>query len=476
MTENQHIQTNGRKVNSVKGPKQVEARKTAQAMAQKTRKAGMRERISYGLGGFGKNVAYGLVSSYTLYYYNTILGISASFVGVLLMAARIFDAFNDPFMGVVVAKTKSRYGRYKPWIFSGSVLNALVMFAMFSAPHTLSGGPLRIYVSITYFLCGITYTLADIPYWAIIPAVTREGPEREQLTLYARGFAGVGAALPMMITMTLVPIFGGGDSIEAYRRGFSVMAILIAIVYVLTTLVMLKNMPGENITEASSASVGELFASLFKNHYAMFVAAVIILFNAAIYMTTNMLVYIFQFDIGHEELYSLYMIISGVTQFAAMLGFYPLMRRKYSNRRIFFAACGLAAAGYALVTLMVPLKRMTFWLLILPGICISMANGLAYVQTTIFISEAVDYGERQTGRRDNAVVSSLQTLMVKLSSAFAVFIAGIGIDLCHIDKTLEIQADASVRNLRILFSVPELVLIVAAFLIFRKGKLGEEHK
>ena len=127
-------------------------------------------RFTYGLGGLGKNLAYGLVASYTLYYYNNVLRISATFVGTMLMAARIFDAFNDPFMGVVVAKTRSPYGRYKPWILTGALLNALVMYAMFAVPASLAGPGLKVYVTITYFLCGITYTLSDIPYWSIVPA------------------------------------------------------------------------------------------------------------------------------------------------------------------------------------------------------------------------------------------------------------------------------------------------------------------
>ena len=106
-------------------------------------------KASYALGGLGKNIAYGLVASYTLYYYNTILGISASFVGTLLMAARIFDAFNDPIMGVVVAKTRSPWGRYKPWILTGAVLNALVMYAMFAVPEALSAGGEKVYITVT---------------------------------------------------------------------------------------------------------------------------------------------------------------------------------------------------------------------------------------------------------------------------------------------------------------------------------------
>ena len=114
---------------------------------EETRPITKTETISYAIGGFGKNLAYGLVSTYTLYYYNAVLGISAAFVGVLLMAARIFDAFNDPLMGVIVAKTKSRYGKYRPWIFTGALTNAFVLFAMFSVPQSIQGDGLKVFVT-----------------------------------------------------------------------------------------------------------------------------------------------------------------------------------------------------------------------------------------------------------------------------------------------------------------------------------------
>ena len=86
-----------------------------------------RTKIAYGVGAVGKDMVYMLVASYILYYYNSVLGVSSVFIGTVLMAARVFDAFNDPIMGIVVAKTRSRWGRFRPWIFSGTVLNAVVL-------------------------------------------------------------------------------------------------------------------------------------------------------------------------------------------------------------------------------------------------------------------------------------------------------------------------------------------------------------
>lgn len=442
-----------------------------------------KETISYAIGGFGKNLAYGLVSTYTLYYYNAVLGISAAFVGVLLMAARIFDAFNDPLMGVIVAKTKSRYGKYRPWIFTGALTNALVLFAMFSVPQSIQGDGLKVFVTITYFLCGITYTLGDIPYWSIIPAATKAGRQREDLTLYARTFSGIGAALPMIIGMALVVWLGAlgssgsaSDTGSGERLGFSLLALIIAIIYVISTIITLKNLPAErqvvtgNAAASSDPTVRNLLTSLVRNSHAMWIATVIILFNTSIYMMTNLAVYLFQYDIGDYSQYTVFMSISGVTQFAAMVILYPLLRKKHSNRWIFIFGCCAGIIGFAILLPLIGVRSLMLWHMVLPAISISFANGIAYVLTTVFVAGAVDYGERQNGRRDESVVSSLQTLMVKMSSAFAVLIAGIGLDLVSLSETAAVQSAASILGLRILFIVPPMILMALATLIFVKHK------
>ena len=90
-------------------------------------KLSKKETISYGLGAVGKDMVYMLSASYVLYYYQDILGVSAFAMGVILMATRIFDAFNDPVMGVIVAKTRTRWGRFRPWLLIGTCLNAVVL-------------------------------------------------------------------------------------------------------------------------------------------------------------------------------------------------------------------------------------------------------------------------------------------------------------------------------------------------------------
>ena len=170
-----------------------------------------KQKAAFGIGAVGKDMVYALSASYVMYYYQDVLGLPSTFVGLILMIARVFDAFNDPFMGVLVAKTRTRWGRFRPWIFSGTVLNAVVLYALFAAP-VLEGAGMMVYFSVIYILWGVTYTMMDIPYWSMIPAVTRTPADRENLSVVGRTCAGVGSALIAMFTMLLVGALGGQNS------------------------------------------------------------------------------------------------------------------------------------------------------------------------------------------------------------------------------------------------------------------------
>lgn len=176
----------------------------------------VKEKASYGLGAVGKDMVYMLSASYILYYYQDILGVSAIAMGVILMAARVFDAFNDPIMGVIVAKTRTKWGKFRPWLLIGTILNAFVLYFMFSAPPALDGAGLVAYAAITYILWGVTYTMMDIPFWSMIPAFTEGGKEREGLSTLGRSCAGAGSAIVTVITMKCVYALGAGDE----RNGF----------------------------------------------------------------------------------------------------------------------------------------------------------------------------------------------------------------------------------------------------------------
>lgn len=201
------------------------------------------QKIAYGLGAVGKDMVYMLSASYVLYYFQDLLGVNAIAMGVILLVARIFDAFNDPIMGVIVAKTKTRWGKFRPWLLIGTLTNAVVLFLMFAAPPKLDASGLVAYAAISYILWGVTYTMMDIPYWSMIPAFTKGGKEREGLTTLARTCAGVGSSIIIVVTMMIVPALGrmfagenaGAQMIEIV--GFKYFAFGVAVLFVIFTII-----------------------------------------------------------------------------------------------------------------------------------------------------------------------------------------------------------------------------------------------
>jgi len=214
-------------------------------------KLSLKEKISYGLGAVGKDMVYMLSASYILYYYQDILGVSAIAMGVILMAARVFDAFNDPIMGVIVAKTRTRFGKFRPWLLAGTVLNAIILYFMFAAPPALNGSGLVAYAAATYILWGVTYTMMDIPFWSMIPAFTYGGKEREGLSTLARSCAGVGSALITIITMASVAWLGQGNE----RTGFKLFALIIAVLFVVFTTIACVTIKEKSTVDVDSPSV-----------------------------------------------------------------------------------------------------------------------------------------------------------------------------------------------------------------------------
>ena len=245
---------------------------------------------AYGLGAVGKDLVYALSSAYVMYYYNQILGISAGFVGLILMIARVFDAVNDPFMGIIVHETRSKYGKFRPWILSGSVLNAFVLYALFAVPKRLSGSGLGMYFAVIYILWGVTYTMMDIPFWSLIPAVTTEPKDRESMSVVGRTCAGVGNALVTVFAMRSVQLIGGGIDKASERTGFAWVALIIAAVFVIAETVLffaIKEPPVEKEKETETTTVKEMFRTLFKNDQAMIVVLTIVLINTPLRWVTS---------------------------------------------------------------------------------------------------------------------------------------------------------------------------------------------
>ena len=439
-------------------------------------KFGRKQKIAYGLGAIGKDMVYALSAGYVMYYYQDILGLSATFVGAVLMAARFFDAANDPFMGVLVAKTNSKWGKFRPWLFSGTLLNAFVLYALFAAPN-LQGTGLMVYFTVVYLLWGVTYTMMDIPYWSMIPAVTEMPKERESLSVIGRTCAGVGNALITIGTMMSVKMLGSGNE----RTGFMWFALIVSVIFLVTEVILCRSVEEKKVEEKmETTSVKEMFASLFHNDQAMVTVITIVLINGALYITSNLIIYFFKYDFSlsladptkWQETYTLFSTVGGGSQILGMMLLYPLLRKFLGNSQIFKLCLCTAILGYAiLLAACLSGNAGNLVLLLVPGILVFLSNGILTVLTTVFLTSSVDYGELKTGHREESVIFSMQTFVVKAASGFAVFLTGIGIDLIGLvrsasDNEIIVQSASTLNGLRLLMTVIPIIGLIIAFVVF----------
>ena len=244
-------------------------------------------------------------------------------------------------MGVLVAKTRTRWGRFRPWILSGTVLNAVVLYALFAAP-VLEGADMMVYFSVIYILWGVTYTMMDIPYWSMIPAVTRTPADRENLSVVGRTCAGVGSALIAMFTMLLVGALGG----DSERTGFRWVALLVAVIFVVTEAICCASVKETGSAEIKTATVGEMFKALFSNDQALVVVGSIVLINSALYLTSNFIIYFFKYDFGGtgwKASYTLFSTIGGAAQILGMMVLYPVLRKKAQQHCRIYGKSGVGA-------------------------------------------------------------------------------------------------------------------------------------
>ena len=403
---------------------------------EETRSLTGREKFGYSLGAVAKDMVYMLSASYVLYYFQDIMGVSAVAMGIILLVARIFDAFNDPIMGIIVAKTKTKIGKFRPWLLIGTLTNAVILVLMFSCPVNLSPAGLIAYAAVFYILWGVTYTMMDIPYWSMIPAFTKGGKEREGLTTLARSCAGVGSAIITIITMMSVyalgRVFSGGDAASVERVGFQWFAIIVAAIFVVFIIITCVSVKERSTVDMKTATVGQMFKALIQNDQAVAVVIAIVVVNFSIYITSNLVIYFFKYDFGGTGWYNSYTLFNtfgGAIQVLSMMIFYPLLRKWFNSIKIYFIAMIMCIVGYASLLTIASTAMSNVYILFIPAFFIFAANGMLSVLTTVFLANTVDYGELKNHRRDESVIFSMQTFVVKLASGLSALVASVAIQI-----------------------------------------------
>ncbi len=443
------------------------------------------EKFAYGIGAVGKDMVYMFTASYILYYYQDVLGVSAIAMGIILMVARVFDAFNDPIMGVLVAKTKTKWGMFRPWLFIGTLLDAVVLYLMFAAPPALNGGGLIAYAAATYILWGVTYTMMDIPYWSMIPAFTQSGKEREGLSALARSCAGVGSAIISVVTVMSVAALGTlfGSGAEDEVTGFKFFALIVAILFVVFITITCLGIKEKSTVAVDSPSLGTMFRSLISNDQAMTIVGAIVMINTALYITQNLLIYFFKYDFSPDAWqgnYTLFNTCGGAFQILAMMLLFPLLRKFFNSMKIFTTSFLMAFVGYIIILVISATGTDNVYALLIPAFLIMSAIGMLNVVVTIFLANTVDYGQLKNGRRDESVIFSMQPFVVKLASGVSALVASIVLTIFHMQKdetgVLSTLTQGQRLGLRGSMTLLPILVLIIGFFIYKKNFILTDEK
>lgn len=427
-------------------------------------------KLCFGVGAFGKDAVYAIVGTYLMMYLTDYRSVAPAFVGGLFMVARIWDAFNDPFMGMIVDNTRTKWGKFRPWILIGTILNAIVLILLF-LDNGLEGRGYLVWCSVFYILWGMTYTIMDIPFWSLVPALTEDENERSQISAIPRIFASCAWLVINSFGLIMVAALGRGNDV----RGFSILATIIAIVFIVASVITFLACKEQVVTpKAEKTSVRGMINVLFKNDQVKIILGIALFFNVAYQLSNSFALYYFKYvaertyDIeGNGVLYPVYAGVAGFAQMASM-AIFPMLSQKIGKKISFFLASFCPVFGFALLWILgYVMPRNIFGV----GLCSAIVNvgiGFMLVFITVILSEVVDYGEYKLGTRNESILFSMQTFVVKFAGAFSGFLSGIGLTLIGYQANVQQTAGAE-NGMRIIMFLIPAVLSALCFLIYSKG-------
>ena len=256
--------------------------------------ASTREKLCFGIGAIGKDAICNLVGAFLMLYFTDTLYLAPAFVGVLFFVARIWDAINDPMMGMIVDNTHTRFGKFRIWLVIGTLVNSVVFVLLFHS-FNLSGTALYVYVSVMYILYGMTYTIMDVPYWSWLPNLTNDPHEREKVSVIPRFFASLAGFSVATFGLYIINYLNkiAGESNLYAEKGYTLFAIIIAVIFIVTIGITVFNVKEESTLgiSAEKTSLKQAFQVIVKNDQLLAFIGLLLTFNrlqkALLYIISN---------------------------------------------------------------------------------------------------------------------------------------------------------------------------------------------
>ncbi len=433
----------------------------------------MRNRYCFGLGTVGRDMVYSMVSMYLIYYLTDVINLSTSslwWITGIILAARVFDALNDPVMGVIVDNTSSKWGKFKPWILFGTFSAGCVTILLFTDFGLKEGGFVVLF-GILYLLWGITYTTNDISYWSMLPSLSIDQKEREKIGSVARICANVGL---FVVVAGIVPVTTAfGNIFGNLQKGYFVFAILIVVImWIGQSITLIGVKESKNNCKQEHTALKEMIKIIFKNDQLLYTAISMALFMIGYTTTTGFGLYYFKYAYGDEGMYSIFAVILGISQIAA-LAIFPVVSKRFKRSVLYSFATILVVVGYILF-FFAPTNTMLF--IGAAGILIFIGEAFIQLLMLMFLADTVEYGNWKFGKRNDSVTFSLQPFVNKMGGAISSGIIGATVIISGI-KDATVAKDVTASGLfimKIAMLILPLIFILIGYFVYRKKYVLDE--
>jgi len=412
-----------------------------------------REKVFYTVGLTGQNIIWGFMGLYIMFFFTDLLKISPATTTAILVAASLWDASNDVLSGMIIDRTRSRWGKFRPYLIFASGLIAIMTilcFADFKMTPTLTA----VFAGIIYILWGTVFDFVDVPLWALSSVISKDPKEKTSVVTLGKIGSIVGTALVTVFSITLIEAFGGEREASAYFVTAIVISVFGALTIFLTGVFCKERVEAK---KEEKIPFRENFKTIYKNTPLIVLMVTLLLFGMVNHIRQNLTMYYVVYVLGDAG-YTMHVGISLVVGMLLGMGISPMLLRKFQKRSIFFLICIIGTVFCALPFFIGSVSALV--VLILLGVSFFF-TGIGMITTTSMLMDGIDYSEWKLGFRGEGIVFSTQTLLGKLSATFAKLLIGAGLVILNYFEGMVPTAELQ-RGLNFLmFLLPAVFFLIA---------------
>jgi len=441
-------------------------------------KISLKEKIGYGFGDAASSMFWKIFGMYSLFFYTDVFGITAAAAGTMFLIARLWDSFFDVFVGIISDRTKSRYGKYRPYLLWFAIPFAVMGAITFFAPDFGQTAKL-VYAYITYSLMMIVYSLINVPYASLLGAISSDPIERNSLSSYRMSFAFIGSFVTFMLLQPLIDFFsktfGNNATEQAVKSGMTTSPIgwvmgvgtigIICVVLFLLCFSWTKERVVQ-IESEENASIKQDLKNLFHNAPWWILVATglaALLFNAvrdsvAIYFFRDYVKVDYKMTGTGWDMTTIYFLVG---QAANLIGVMiaPSISAKYGKKRTYMIAilmAGVLSVGFYFI------PNDITWILTLQFV-ISLFAGYVLPLLWSMFADIVDHQELITGRRATGLIFSSSSMSQKLGWALGSALSGWILAVFKYTPDALQQSPETLFGEHIMISIMPAVCAVLAF-------------